>query len=122
MLLISWLGEQLSASEGLFRYCKSLQCSWCCDRAVGWRYRSNPGRDKSCCLLHTVRTGSGAHTKSYSVSSGVKWPGRETDHSFASSAEVENEWRCAYIACIWLQGVQRATVPLHSSVIALKVD
>ena len=61
-------------------------------------HRSNSGRDKSCYLLHTVQTGSGAHPKSYSVGSGVKWPGREPDHSFASSAEAENEWSRTILA------------------------
>jgi hypothetical protein len=35
---------------------------------------------------------------------GVKWPGREADHSPMSSAAVKNEWRstppCAFMACI----------------------
>jgi hypothetical protein len=44
--------------------------------------------------LHRVQNGSGAHPASYPMgirgtSLGVKWPGREADHSPPSSAEVK---------------------------------
>jgi hypothetical protein len=47
------------------------------------------GRDKISSLLHSVQTGSGAHSASYST--GVKRPGREGDHSPPSIAEVKND-------------------------------
>jgi hypothetical protein len=45
-------------------------------------------------LLHVVQTGSGVHRTSYpmgdgALSSGVKRPGREADHSHPTSAEVK---------------------------------
>jgi hypothetical protein len=40
-------------------------------------------------LLHYVQTGSGADPPSY-VFPGVKWQGREVDHSRSSSAEFKN--------------------------------
>jgi hypothetical protein len=45
--------------------------------------------------LHRVQNGSGAHAVSYPVGTrgsfrGVKWPGREADHSPPSSAEVKD--------------------------------
>jgi hypothetical protein len=48
-------------------------------------------------LRHRVQTGSGAHTASYPMGTGVlspevKRPGHEVDHSPASSAEVKNVW------------------------------
>jgi hypothetical protein len=44
-----------------------------------------------------VQTGSGAHPASYprvpgALSSGVKRPGREADHSPPSSPEIKNAW------------------------------
>jgi hypothetical protein len=47
-------------------------------------------------LLRSVQTGSGAHTASYpmgtggALSSGVKRPGHEADHSLPSNVEVKN--------------------------------
>jgi hypothetical protein len=49
-------------------------------------------------LLHIVQTGSGTRPISYPMgtgwvlSPGVKWPGRESDHSFPTTAEVKNTW------------------------------
>jgi hypothetical protein len=45
-------------------------------------------------LLHSVQTDSGAHQVSYPMGTGgsfpgVKWQGREADHSPPSSAEVK---------------------------------
>jgi hypothetical protein len=45
-------------------------------------------------LHHSVQTASGAHPASYPMGTrcsfpGVKWPGREADHSPPSSAEVK---------------------------------
>jgi hypothetical protein len=39
------------------------------------------------------------------VSLGVKWPGRETDHSSPSSAEVKNAWSYTYTPLIHLLGM-----------------
>jgi hypothetical protein len=36
------------------------------------------------------------HWVSVAVSLGVKWPGREADHTPPSSAEVKNAWRYTY--------------------------
>jgi hypothetical protein len=46
----------------------------------------------------------GAHLASYPVdtgvlSSGVKWPGHEADHSPPFSAEVKNVWSYAFTPC-----------------------
>jgi hypothetical protein len=48
-------------------------------------------------LLHFVQTGCGVHTTSYPMVIGalppaVKRPGRETDHSPPTSAEVKKTW------------------------------
>jgi hypothetical protein len=48
-------------------------------------------------LLHIVQTGSGAHSASYPMGNGgsfpgVKWQGREADHSPPTSAEVKKIW------------------------------
>jgi len=50
-------------------------------------------------VRQTVQTLSGVHLSSYSMGTGgffpaVKRPGRETDHSSLSNAEVKNEWSC----------------------------
>jgi hypothetical protein len=47
--------------------------------------------------LHFVQTGSGAHPDSYpmstgAVSPGIKWQGREAEHSTAISAEAKKMW------------------------------
>jgi hypothetical protein len=68
-------------------------------RRTGWTFNaSDPGRGGSFSLFLNVKTSSGAHAASYSGGTGyrnsflgVKWPGREADHS-CSSAEVKNEW------------------------------
>jgi hypothetical protein len=67
--------------------------SWYSDQATGWTAGAGfpTGRDFS--LLHNVQTGSGAYPASYPVGTGgdfpgVRRPGRETDHSPRSSAEV----------------------------------
>jgi len=58
---------------------------------------SFPGRERNIYiyLRHRVQAGSGAHPASYPVDtggtfSGVKRPGRESDHSLPFSAEVKN--------------------------------
>jgi hypothetical protein len=61
------------------------------DWMAGVRFRAET-RD---CLLHGVKTGSGAHPVSCAMGtggsfSGVKWPGRDADRSPLSSAEVRN--------------------------------
>ena len=47
-------------------------------------------------VLQTVQTYSGAHRDTYLVSTRVKRPGREADHT-PSSVEVKDEWRHASI-------------------------
>jgi hypothetical protein len=48
-------------------------------------------------LLHIVQTGSGVHPTSYKMGTGgtfpgLKWQGREADHSPPTSAEVKKMW------------------------------
>jgi hypothetical protein len=55
------------------------------------------GWDQEFSLLHVVQIGSGAHPASYpwvrgALSPVVKRPGREADHSPATSAEVKKIW------------------------------
>jgi hypothetical protein len=61
-------------------------------------------------LHHRVQNGSGAHPSSYPMGTrdsflGVKRPGRESDYSPASSAEVKNAWGYTSISPIRLHGV-----------------
>jgi hypothetical protein len=64
------------------------------DRAIGVRFPAW-AKDFSCSLC--VHTGSGAHQASCPMGTGGPFPGgkarpgRDTDHSPPSSAEVENE-------------------------------
>jgi hypothetical protein len=56
---------------------------------------SIPGRGKKLSVLHSVQTGSAAHSGSYprgrvGFSPGGNRPGREADHLRSSNAEVEN--------------------------------
>jgi hypothetical protein len=58
----------------------------------GLEFKSQQRQDFS--PLHVVQTGSGAHPASYAIgrgvlSPGVKWLGREADHSLPSSAKVK---------------------------------
>jgi len=60
------------------------------DRMIGFSFPAGAGNFS---LRHRVQTGSRAHPASYSVDSGgsfpgLKWPGREADHSPPCSAEV----------------------------------
>jgi hypothetical protein len=54
------------------------------------------------------------------LSLGVKWPGREADHSPPSSCEVKNEWSYTFTPPIRLHGVVHrdnfnfTTSPIHS--------
>jgi hypothetical protein len=61
-----------------------------------------------------VQTGSGVRTVSYPMGTGggggglipeEKWPGREADHSFSSSVEVQNAWSYTSTSPIRLHGV-----------------
>jgi hypothetical protein len=57
----------------------------------------HPAGAENFSLHHRVKTGSGTHPASYSIGTrvsfpGVRRPGRESDHSPPSSAEVRNEW------------------------------
>jgi hypothetical protein len=47
---------------------------------------SSPGRGKN--FLHVIQTGCGAHSASYTMGTGVKWPGREADRSPPTSPKV----------------------------------
>jgi hypothetical protein len=71
---------------------------------------------------HRVQTGSGAHLASYPMNTrgsfpGVKRPGRETDHSPPSSAEVKNEWShistSQYAFMAWLSVKTQVQLYLH---------
>jgi hypothetical protein len=61
---------------------------------TGWTACVRFPAGKNFFLLHSVQTGSGADPASYSIgtealSPGIKWPGREADHSPPSSAKVK---------------------------------
>jgi len=61
-------------------------------------------------LRHRVQTGSGTHPTSYRmgiwvVTPGVKRPGRETNNSSLSSAELKNAWNYTSTPPIRLHGV-----------------
>jgi hypothetical protein len=61
-------------------------------------------------LHHRVQNGSGAHPASCPMDTrgsfrGVKLPGRESDHSSPSSAEVKNAWSYTSTLPIRLYGV-----------------
>jgi hypothetical protein len=55
--------------------------------------------------VHVIQTGSGTHPATYQWAPGVKWLGREADHSPPTSAEVKNMWIYAftppYIFMVW---------------------
>jgi hypothetical protein len=63
---------------------------------MSWTARVGfPAEEREFSLLHRVQTGFWAHPASYSkipgaISTGVKQPGLEADHSPPSSAEVKN--------------------------------
>jgi hypothetical protein len=60
------------------------------DRAIGVR---SPAGAKDFSSILCAQTGSGAHPASCTMGTGGKArPGRDADHSPASSAEVENEY------------------------------
>jgi hypothetical protein len=65
-------------------------------RPTGWAAGIRfPARARGIYLLHSGQTGSGAHpilSNGYrrALPLGVKWPGREADHSPPSSTEVKN--------------------------------
>jgi hypothetical protein len=61
----------------------------------GLEFESRWGQEFS--LLHVIQTGSGVHPTFYPLGTwgsflGVKWPGREADHSPPTSAEVKKTW------------------------------
>jgi hypothetical protein len=78
------------------------------DRGCRVRFPAGTGNFS---LHHRVQDGSGAHPASYpmgarcGLSMGVKWPGREANHSPPSSAEVKNAWNYTSIPPIRLHGV-----------------
>jgi hypothetical protein len=64
-------------------------------QATGWTARVRFPAMQDSSLLHSVQTGSGTHPASYplgtgALSSEVKRPGREADHSSPSNPEVKN--------------------------------
>jgi hypothetical protein len=65
------------------------------DRVTG--YGLEDRRVKEFSLLHVLQTGSGVHPTSYAMGTGahypgVKWLGREADHSPPASAEIKEMW------------------------------
>jgi hypothetical protein len=73
---------------------------------------SIPGRSRDFSLRQRVQIGSGAHPVSCKMSTGkgavsseVKQPGREADHSPSFSAEVKNVWSYTstppYVSMAW---------------------
>jgi hypothetical protein len=60
-------------------------------RDMGWMTGVQfPTRARDFSLLHSVQTGSAAHTASYPMGTGIKRPRCEAGHSPPASAEVEN--------------------------------
>jgi len=53
---------------------------------------SIPCKRRDFSFLQNIQTISGAHPISYSVATGIKRLGHESDYSFPSSDEIENEW------------------------------
>ena len=41
----------------------------------------------------------------WAFSSGVKWPGREADHSSQSNAKVKNEWSYNFTSTLCIHGI-----------------
>jgi hypothetical protein len=76
----------------------SILTKLCAGRPRNWN--SIPGRGKECFLLHSIQAGYWAQAVSYpmvleAISSWVKRPAREADHSPPSNAEVKNTRTCA---------------------------
>jgi hypothetical protein len=77
------------------------------DRTIGVRFPAGAGNFY---LRHRVQTGSGAHPTFYPIGTsgsflGLKWPGREADHSPPYSAEVKECVECYLHSPIRLHGV-----------------
>jgi len=68
---------------------------------------SNPSRGKRFSLFQIIRTGSGAHLASSSMSNGILWPRCEVDQSLPSSAKVKNEWSYTSTPPTCLHGMDR---------------
>jgi hypothetical protein len=75
-------------------------------------------------LHHRVQNGSGAHPASYQIGTGgffpgVKRPGRESDHSPPSTAEVKNAWSYAstpqYVVMAWCVVKHNVFIPVVRS-------
>jgi hypothetical protein len=71
------------------------------DADSGVRFPAGAGKFS---VLHPIQTGSGAHSAFYIMGTGGSFPvkggerpGRETDHSPHSSADVKKAWRCGAI-------------------------
>jgi hypothetical protein len=77
------------------------------DRMIGVRFSAGAGNFFP---RRRVQTGSGSHPASYTINTGgftlgVKWPGREANHSHPSSAKVNSAWKCTSSPPIRLHGV-----------------
>jgi hypothetical protein len=61
-------------------------------------------------VLHSVQTGSGAYPASYTMGTGgtvllgIKWPGRDANHSPPSSVEVKNGGLYLHSPILWGKG------------------
>jgi hypothetical protein len=64
---------------------------------------SIPSRDGN--FRHRVKIPFKAHAAVSAFSQGIKWPGREANHSPPSSVEVRNVWSCMSNPPIRLHGV-----------------
>jgi hypothetical protein len=64
-----------------------------------------PAGDGNFSLHYRVQNGSGAQWVPGALSLGVKWQGREADHSPPSSAEVKTAWSYTSTPPIRLHGV-----------------
>jgi hypothetical protein len=69
-------------------------------------------------LRHDIQTGSGAHLTSYPMGTGgsfreAKRPGRETDQSPPSSAEVKQAWSYTSTPPIRHYGIKDGQLYLH---------
>jgi hypothetical protein len=100
----------------LFLQTNTDPTSW----TVGFRFQAR----NDFTLHHNVQTGSGAHPASYPMSTGVlswgvKWPGREANHSPPSSTETKNVWSYTstptYVWTAWCLVKLRANFAFYRS-------
>lgn len=67
----------------------------------------SPAGTRDFLFSKTIQTDSGAHLASYSISTGVKWPAHEGDHSPPCSPKVKHKWSSTSTPRIYLHGVDR---------------